>query len=260
MIDYAVSIFLAILAISGVLAYLAWAKFQGKVHFDRVDSTGGSSLLSKDVMNMGYWWFQPIGKFCVKYNISPNQISWASLVFGILAGASACFGNFGLAALFLWTAAALDAVDGMVARLIGSNDPMGIILDSSLDRYVDFFFFAGVVVYYSFNPVLMMVPLFAILGSFMISYSSAKAEAMQLVPPRGTMKRAERLTYMIAGGILASFSINWLESGWDMENPIGLPMLFVMGMIAVMANISAVKRLYSLAKQSAAQQQGDLSK
>lgn len=230
----------------GIILYLIKLKTKGHENYARVDSQGGSKLVSKSIMEMGYWWFQAPGELLVKRNITPDQISWSSLFVGFLAACFIAFGFFGIGSILLFASAILDALDGYVARRLNSFSVSGEILDSSLDRYVDFFFFAGLLIYYHDSLLLMLITLFAMLGSFMISYSSAKAQAMGISPPRGSMKRSDRLVYLILGGSLASLSVAFLEED-TISPPMGIPMVVVLLMIAILSNISAIQRLKSLA-------------
>ncbi|HFE38221.1 MAG TPA: CDP-alcohol phosphatidyltransferase family protein [Gammaproteobacteria bacterium] len=246
LLDVIISASTFVAVIIGVILYLLKLKTKGHETYERVERQGSSKLVSKSIMEMGYWWFQAPGEMLVTRSITPNQISWCSLAVGFFAGVFAAFGFFGIGAVLLFASAILDALDGYVARKKGELTPGGEILDSSLDRYVDFFFFAGLLIYYRDSTLFMLVTLFAMLGSFMISYSSAKAQAMRITPPRGSMKRSDRLVYLIAGGIIASFSVAFFETSLD-SPPIGIPMLAVLTMIAVLSNISAIQRLKSLA-------------
>lgn len=229
----------------GIALYIIKLKTRGHESYARVDSQGGSKLVSKSIMEMGYWWFQAPGEFLVKRNVAPDQISWSSLVVGFFAGFFIAFGFFGIGSILLFASAILDTLDGYVARRLNRFSPKGEILDSSLDRYVDFFFFAGLLIYYKESVTLMLITLFAMLGSFMISYSSAKAQAMGITPPRGSMKRSDRLVYLILGGSLASLSVAFFED--PISTPVGVPMVFVLVMIAILSNISAIQRLKALA-------------
>ncbi|MDX1812101.1 MAG: CDP-alcohol phosphatidyltransferase family protein, partial [Gammaproteobacteria bacterium] len=235
--DLGVAWFLVALTITGIVFYLSRVVRLGRAQFDRIDRAGGSILLNKEVMVMGYWWFEPLGKWLHNNGISANAVSWSAFACGVFAAISVSQGFFGLAGLFVLLSGLLDVVDGMVARFSNSSNPAGEVLDSSLDRYVDFFFLAGLVFYYQQTSLLVGLVLFAMLGSFMISYSTAKAEAMHITPPRGAMKRSERIVYIIGASILSPFSINYLESGWDYVQPLALPMLFSISLIAVIANI-----------------------
>src|ERR1700737_2701196 len=81
-------------------AYLLRVMFKGRARFDRVDRQGASALLSKEMMEAFYWFIQPLGKFLVDIGVTPNGISWASFVFGAIAGLCLAFGHFGSGAAF----------------------------------------------------------------------------------------------------------------------------------------------------------------
>jgi len=238
-IYFTFGLFLLIISVS--VAYYIKLKRSGHESYERVDKQGASKLVSKNVMEMGYWMFQPLGDLCIKHNIAPNQITWTSSFIGFLSAVFVSFGLFGIAATLLAISSTMDGLDGLVARKTGNTSPAGEILDSSLDRYVDFFFLAGLVIYYRESVILIIITLLAILGSFMISYSTAKAEAMQITPPRGSMKRSDRLAYLILGGLFASISVTYFET-----EAAGIPMIIVLTMIGVMANYSALQRLKAL--------------
>lgn len=230
------------------VAYGVRSVMRGKMEYDRVEKQGGSALLNKNVMNMTYWGLQPIGDLCMMLGLSPNMISGISFGFGALAGIALGFGHFGTAGFLAAISSLLDAVDGMVARATGVASEAGEVLDASVDRYVEFFFLAGLIYYYHEIPSLVMLCLAALLGSFMVSYSTAKAEALQVTPPRGNMRRSERALYLTLGAIVAPISITAFETQEYYPTNLGYPMIFALAMIALFANISAVQRLYAIAK------------
>jgi len=151
------------------VTYTLKLKFFGHESYSRVDKQGSSKLLSKNIMEMGYWMFIPFGDFCIKYKISPNQITWTSSFIGFLSALFLSVGMFGVATTLLAISSTMDGLDGLVARKTGQTSRAGEILDSSLDRYVDFFFLAGLVIYYHDSIILIIITLLAILGSFMVS-------------------------------------------------------------------------------------------
>jgi hypothetical protein len=83
----------------------------------------------------------------------------------------------------------------------------------------------------------------------MISYSTAKAEALLIVPPKGAMRRPERALYLILGAALSPMTITWLERVREYPIAIGHPMVMALGLIAVMANSSAGERFWFIAKE-----------
>jgi phosphatidylglycerophosphate synthase len=230
-------------------AYAIRLLVKGRAQFARVDKQGGSALLSKGLMEMAYWWLQPIGKFLVACGVTPNMISWASLVFGLLAGVCLAFGHFGFGGAFALVSGFLDSLDGMVARMTGLSSDAGEVLDATVDRYAEAFFISGLIVYYRDIPVLQILALLALMGSFMVSYSSAKAEALHVDPPKGSMRRPERAVYLTLGAILSPITIAEWEYVRDYPIAIGFPMVIALGLIAVLANASAIERMAAIAKE-----------
>lgn len=245
-LNYTLAVVLIILLLSAL--YGVRVAVKGRVHFDRIDQQGGSWLLSKGAMEFGYWILQPVVRLLVFLGITPNKVSWASLGLGLLSGACLSVGHFGFAAIFAALSGLLDSVDGMVARVSGVASDAGEVLDAAIDRYVEFFFFAGLIIYYREIPVLQVLALLALLASFMVSYSTAKAEALNIVPPRGSMRRPERAVYLTLGAALSAITIAWLESQREFSIAIGYPMAIALGLVAVVGNVSSIDRLWSVAK------------
>lgn len=221
---------------------------RGAVRFDRVDAAGGSVLLSKRFVEMGYWAILPVARACARVGVTPNHISWAALALGLGSGVAAAFGLLGLAGLLALLSALGDIVDGQVARLTGTGSAAGELLDASVDRYMEFAFLAGAAIFYRGHAVTMLVPLGALLAAFMISYSTAKAEALQVEPPKGLMRRHERATYLIAGSVLSSVFSAWLEPFGPLP-ALHAPLFFgALAVIAVAGNVSAVRRLAAIGR------------
>jgi phosphatidylglycerophosphate synthase len=220
---------------------------KGRAHFDRIDRQGGSRLLTKGTMELGYWILQPVARLLVLLRIRPNLVSWSSLAFGLAAGACLALGHFGFGAVFATISGFLDSLDGMVARSSGVASDAGEVLDAAVDRYVEFFFLSGLVVYYRHIPVLQVLALLALLGTFMVSYSTAKAEALGVEPPKGSMRRPERAVYLILGAALSALTIPWLETRGEYGINIGYPMVAALGLVALVANISSIERFWSVA-------------
>lgn len=241
---------LALLGIAAIFtgAYVLRIAIKGRPSYDRVDRQGGSALLSKGVMEMAYWSLQPFARLLVFFRVTPNGLSWASLVFGLFAGTCLAFGHFGFAAVFATLSGFLDSLDGMVARLSGVASDAGEVLDATVDRYVEFFFLSGLIIYYREIPVLTLLALFAMMGSFMVSYSTAKAEALHVSPPKGAMRRPERALYLTLGAALSPVTIPWFETERFYGIALGFPMIIAMGLVAVVANLSTIERMWAIAR------------
>lgn len=245
--DYLYSLALVVLVALALIAYLVRVLLRGRAQYDRVDRQRGSVLLGKSVMEFGYWALQPMVRSLASAGVSANMLSWASLALGGAAGASLAYGRFGLAALLATFSALLDTLDGGVARLTGKASDAGEVLDACVDRYAEFFFLAGLVLYYRATPALQLLALSALLGSFMVSYSTAKAEALQITPPKGMMRRPERAVYLIVGAALAPFSLPWLEQFLRLPAGSRVPMVTALVVVGVLSNLSAIGRFYAIA-------------
>jgi len=220
---------------------------KGRARFERIDRQGGSLLLGKGAMEIGYWFLTPIAKFLVALGATANQVSWLSLGFGFLAGVFLATGHFGFGAICATICGFLDSVDGMVARMSGLASDAGEVLDAAVDRYVEFFFLAGLIVYYREVPLLQALALLTLLGSFMVSYSSTKAEALQVDVPKGSMRRPERAVYLILGASLSALSIPWFERPREFLSALGYPMIVALGLVTLVTNISAIGRFRRIA-------------
>lgn len=237
----------AALGIVLAAAYGVRVAFKGRARFERIDRQGGSPLLSKGAMELGYWILMPLAKSFATLGATPNQVSWASLGFGFVAGICLATGHFGFGAICAAISGFFDSLDGMVARMSGLASDVGEVLDAAVDRYVEFFFLAGLIVYYRAVPVLQVLALLALLGSFMVSYSTAKAEALQVEAPKGSMRRPERAVYLNLGAALSALSIAWFEAPGTFPIALGYPMIVALGLVALVANVSAIGRFRRIA-------------
>ncbi len=222
---------------------------RGAARFERVERDKGSALFSASLMHMGYWALDFVGRGLAAIGATANSISIGSLVFGLLAGVALAFGHFGVGALLAIISALGDTLDGIVARRQGTASDAGEVLDAAVDRYEEFFFLGGIVVYLRQSVVGVSLVLLALLGSFMVSYATAKAEALRAQIPRGAMRRPERAAYLILGAALTPIFAQMVvrrvpdASGWLLD----LPVLGAVALVALVANVSAVRRLSRLA-------------
>ncbi|HOZ33815.1 MAG TPA: phosphatidylcholine/phosphatidylserine synthase, partial [Tabrizicola sp.] len=76
----------------------------------------------------------------------PNLVSILALCAGLTAIRFAISGNFAMAVLLIGTAAALDGLDGRLARMLKSESAIGAELDSLCD-FVNFGVTPGLVLY-----------------------------------------------------------------------------------------------------------------
>ena len=145
--------------------------------------------------------------------VRPWMITILSFLLGIYAGyvyALGCAFSAGLIALASQT---LDGVDGQVARLKGLQSNGGAFLDSVLDRYTDGALVIGLIVYnLNMNPqigfgLLLLIGALAIIGSGLISYTSSRAENLNLEMGKPTLaSKGTRTMIAIVCALLSPIS------------------------------------------------------
>jgi len=190
----------------------------------------------------------PLARGLIALGVTANAITVSSVVLAAVAGALLCFGQFGWAAATMVAASLGDALDGLVARRTGSASVAGALLDASIDRYEEFFFLGGIAVYFHGSTWALLLTLFALSGSFMVSYGSAKAEALGVPVPSGAMRRTERAVCLCLGAALTPV-FAWAALGstlppWTAH----APLFAALGLVAVVANVSAIRRMRFLAR------------
>ncbi len=244
MIDLVASLCLVAITGTSATAYLVRAASRGRVRSERVEAEGESVLVGKGVMEMFYWAIAPASALCARAGITGNAVSYASLATGLAASLALGAGRFGVAAVLTAASFAGDALDGAVARARGEASPAGEVLDATIDRYVELAFLAGLAFHFRMRPALLVLALAAIAGAFMVSYSTAKAEALRVTPPRGSMRRAERAVFLLLGVTLTAILRGIPAAAAWSDAPIAV----ALALVAVVGNVSAVRRLSAIAR------------
>ncbi|MGB3907124.1 MAG: CDP-alcohol phosphatidyltransferase family protein [Methanomethylovorans sp.] len=183
----------------------------------------------------------PLAYKAADAGITPNQISFLSLVFAILAGVF-YYHSFSepllvLAGAFMvFLNSLFDAIDGLMARYLKTVGPKGDFIDHVIDRYADVIiicsiFFAG--------HVQWQIGVIAIVGVLITSYLGTQAQALHLGRYYGgIMGRADRLLLVMTASVVYVvypyhiFLFNLL--GW------------VMVIIAVASHITAFQRIWHI--------------
>jgi phosphatidylglycerophosphate synthase len=249
MVDLVCALLLYAFILSVVVAYVALFVVGRRASNARLEGHGGV-MLGRGAMEATYVLFRPLVRVLLALRVMPNTVTAFSLVPALLSGAALARGHFGLGALLATASAFCDMLDGILARHLRTTSDLGELFDAAVDRYVEFFLLAGLVFYFRDTPLMQILTLGAILGSFMVSYATAKAEALGVAPPKGAMRRAERAVYLIFGcafvplaGVLWPSVTRGSPVYLCREIPIELAILVV----ATVTNVSAVRRLFRIA-------------
>jgi phosphatidylglycerophosphate synthase len=218
---------------------------RGAFHSERVSKIGGTVMVGRGIMDATYWAIEPVVRGLAAMGVTPNGLTWSALVLGVGAGVALALGWFGLACLLATMSTIGDILDGQVARLTNTGSNRGELLDAAVDRYTEFAFLAGLVLVMHDSWWQMCLALGATLASFMVSYASAKAEALQVTPPRGVMRRHERAMYLIIGvGATPLIGPVLVDHGL----PYVTPCLVSLALVAGLGNFAAVLRLVRIGR------------
>jgi CDP-diacylglycerol--glycerol-3-phosphate 3-phosphatidyltransferase len=147
---------------------------------------------------------EAVGRRLAKWNVSPDAVTYLGLVLTIGVAVLAAVGEIRWAGVAYIFAAICDALDGTLARVSGKGSRFGAFLDSSIDRFEESIVFLGLSIYYAQVGGLYEIPLILVasIGSLMVSYTRARAEAVGVACRVGFMTRVPRVVIMIAGLIL----------------------------------------------------------
>jgi CDP-diacylglycerol--glycerol-3-phosphate 3-phosphatidyltransferase len=185
--------------------------------------------------------------FLVARHVPANAVTSTCVALGALGGLLLAGGAFAIATVVLIAASLGDALDGMVARRGHTASSNGALLDASCDRYQEFFVLAGVAMAVRDSAFGLFAALFAILGSFMVSYGSAKAEALGVPVPKGAMRRPERAVIVCVGAAVTAITAVVADRA-GLSRSVGMiPLMVAASAIAAFANGSAILRLRAIA-------------
>jgi CDP-diacylglycerol---glycerol-3-phosphate 3-phosphatidyltransferase len=166
-------------------------------------TTGARTLASRSVLGLA------------RTRVTPNALTASGvLLCGIASVLVLLEGRdelvfYWLAALVFVVGSLLDILDGALARAGGKTTPFGAFLDSTTDRISEGFMLTAIayVLARHDHPVFVAVAVTAVAGSFLVSYTRAKAEALGLRGDVGIGSRAERVVVITAGLVLAPWGV-----------------------------------------------------
>jgi len=179
----------------------------------------------------------PVADWLIRWRVQPNTITVASVV--VLFGSGIAFGleRPRIGAFWLLISGILDILDGKVARRGGTSSAFGAFFDSTLDRLGEAALFSGIAVYFVITsgqrwPILGLgVSLLTIAGSFLVSYTRARAEGLGLECSVGIAQRPERIV---------GLGVPTLFFG---AGPDGWLLLALMAAVAVANTITVIQRI-----------------
>ena len=181
-------------------------------------TTGARSLASRSVTRLA------------RTRVTPNTLTTSGVSLCLAAAVLVGFEDrspwliYWLAAATFVVGSLFDILDGALARAGGKSTPFGAFVDSTTDRVGEGAMLAAIAFVFSVA---------AVVGSFLVSYTRAKAEALGLRGDVGLGSRAERVVLITAGLVFAPWG--------------GLPWAIVV--LAATAWLTVVQRILHVRKQ-----------
>lgn len=186
--------------------------------------------LIPEVIRKGYLnLLTPLVNLLIKLDINPNIFTTVGLIISMVSAYFFAIGGLRIAGLLILLAGTFDVIDGMVARASHRVTKFGALYDSTLDRYAEVIVFFGLAYYFVSQGwfVTSVAVSVALGGSIMVSYVRARAEGLGFQCKVGIMQRQERIVYIGFGALIHKYVL-----------------IAVIFMIAALANLTAIQRLY----------------
>ena len=180
-------------------------------------------------------------RYLVRTALTPNQISFLSMMLsclGALAFAMGGYAALALGGIVAQIASIVDGCDGEVARLKRLHSDFGGWFDAVLDRYADAFLLFGLtwhVYLQNSSHAALALGFAAIIGSFMNSYSAQRYDGLMLArngrSARFRLGRDVRVFLIFLGAIT--------------NQPLATLLV-----VAVVMNLEVMRRIYILSRQT----------
>lgn len=180
----------------------------------------------------------PLITVLAKWDMSPNSFTVAGAAITFFAAVAFLMGHIRLAGILILLGGLCDTIDGLIARTAGKASRFGALLDSSFDRYSEFLMFIGIAVLF----ILMedygnsAGAFLALCGSFMVSYTRARAESLGFEVKTGIMQRPERIVLIGLGALIHITAF-----------------IFAIWLVAALANLTAWQRIRCVYRQDLAE-------
>jgi len=148
----------------------------------------------------GHFLDKPLEPLAKRLTIHPNILTIIGFFITIFASAILPL-HLKIGGLLILLGAFFDMLDGVVARSNGKATRFGAFLDSTLDRFSDFFIFFAIGSYFAKTNYIegILLTSASLLGAFMISYVRARAEGLGIQCKVGIMERPERIILISVG-------------------------------------------------------------
>lgn len=172
----------------------------------------------------------------IESRLTPNAISITGLALNVAAAVLVTQRLFFVAGLTFIAGSIMDTLDGRYSRMSGKGTLFGAFLDSTLDRIEEGVVLTTVAAYFASrgDEFAVAMCVVVVLGSLMVSYTRARAEALGVECKVGVATRPVRVVLLSAGLLFAKGA-----GLGDFE--LLAPAIYVM---AVLTSVTVVQRVW----------------
>lgn len=174
----------------------------------------------------------PLGAFFNRLGLMPNTMTILGLIGNIFGAIFLAQGKMTLGGIIILIMGPVDALDGTMARLRGESSDFGAFVDSVTDRYSELVIMGGLLYHFIQHQqgLYALLVFIAAAGSVLVSYVRARAASLGHDTKVGILTRFER--YLVLAPTLI----------------FNVPHIGV-GIIAVLANVTAIQRIIDVRRQ-----------
>jgi len=192
--------------------------------------------------SIAYYLTEPTVRLLAKTSITPSMITWFGLCLAVVTAVLIAIGNLLAAGLLMLVSGYFDILDGALARHTDKATRFGAILDSTLDRLSEAVVLLGILALFLITKEPNLFALIdrqwavflvgvTLLGSPLVSYIRARAEALGIQCQVGIFTRTERVIVLVLGLLTKQIII-------------------ALAIIALLSLITAGQRLFYVHKQT----------
>ncbi|MGI8726172.1 MAG: CDP-alcohol phosphatidyltransferase family protein [Solirubrobacterales bacterium] len=141
----------------------------------------------------------------IESRLTPNAISMTGLVLNVAGAVLILERAFVLAGIAFMVGSIMDTLDGRYSRMSGKGTQFGAFLDSTLDRIEEGVVIAAIAWHFADqgDQTAAAICVLVVLGSVMVSYTRARAEALAVECKLGIATRPVRVVILTIGIFLA---------------------------------------------------------
>jgi CDP-diacylglycerol--glycerol-3-phosphate 3-phosphatidyltransferase len=145
----------------------------------------------------------PVVRLLMRLGVPPLGITLTGLLLSLAGAVVIARGSFVAGGVLIIVSGVCDTLDGSLARMSQRESAFGAFIDSTIDRITEIACFGALIVYYTTHGAggRFAVPLaiVALAGSFLTSYTRARAEGLGLECRVGLLERPERIALLVLG-------------------------------------------------------------